>query len=192
MHFCRKVFLRVHHTKMRSKDATISLQNFFFFFAKFFGVKYAKSDKFSCLWVIKRWVSKRLWYGTFINCNWVVTRWQYTFTQTIYRTTQITTEQHKYKLMWKSAGRALSLQVLPRHLPYKWGKSTEKPQSKYSMHITKSTHTLQNPHKHSIKDLALYKVETWGDRSGWKRSWQHKRTVGHVWEQARTMNTTSR
>jgi len=28
------------------------------------------------------------------------------YTQTIHRTTQITTEQHKYKLMWKSAGRA--------------------------------------------------------------------------------------
>ena len=41
------------------------------------------------------------------------------YTQTIHRTTQI-------KLIWKSAGRALSLRVLPRHLPYNWGKSTEK------------------------------------------------------------------
>ena len=39
-------------------------------------------------------------------------------TQTIHRTTQITTKQHKYKLMWKSAGRAPSLQLLPWHLPY--------------------------------------------------------------------------
>jgi len=32
----------------------------------------------------------------FINYNWVVTWWQYTFThKTIHRTTQITTEQHK-------------------------------------------------------------------------------------------------
>jgi hypothetical protein len=38
--------------------------------------------------------------------------------QTIHRTTQITTEQHKYKLMWKSAGRAQSLRVLPWHLRY--------------------------------------------------------------------------
>jgi len=31
------------------------------------------------------------------------------YTQTtIHRTTQITTEQHKYKLMWKSTGRAPS------------------------------------------------------------------------------------
>jgi len=39
------------------------------------------------------------------------------YTQTIYNTTQITTEQHK-KLIWKSAGRASSLRVLPWHLPY--------------------------------------------------------------------------
>jgi uncharacterized integral membrane protein len=40
------------------------------------------------------------------------------YTQTIHRTTQITTEQNKYKLMWKSADRAPSLRVLPCHLPY--------------------------------------------------------------------------
>jgi len=51
--------------------------------------------------------------------------------------------------MWKSAGRAPSLRVLPWHLPYNWGKSTEKPQSKYSIHITRNTHTLQNTHKHT-------------------------------------------
>ena len=49
--------------------------------------------------------------------------------QTIHRTTQIRTEQHKYKLMWKSAGRAPSLRALPWDLPYYWGKSTEKPKS---------------------------------------------------------------
>jgi len=27
--------------------------------------------------------SDLLWYDIFVNCNWVVTRWQYTFTQTI-------------------------------------------------------------------------------------------------------------
>jgi len=31
--------------------------------------------------------------------------------------------------MWKSAGRAPCLRVLPWHLPYKWGKSMEKSQS---------------------------------------------------------------
>jgi hypothetical protein len=40
--------------------------------------------------------------------------------QTIYRTTQT---------FWKSAGRAPSLRVIPWHLPYKRGKSAEKPQS---------------------------------------------------------------
>jgi len=55
----------------------------------------------------------------------------YIYTQTINRTTQITTEQHKYKLMWKSAGRAPSLRVLPWYLPYNWRKITEKPQSRY-------------------------------------------------------------
>jgi len=36
--------------------------------------------------------------------------------QTIHRTTQ---------KFWKSAGRAPSLRVIPRHLPCNWGKSTE-------------------------------------------------------------------
>jgi hypothetical protein len=41
--------------------------------------------------------------------------------QTIHRTTQ--------KCNWNSAGRAPSWRVIPWHLPYDWGKSTEKPQS---------------------------------------------------------------
>jgi hypothetical protein len=63
----------------------------------------------------------------FVNCNWVVTRWQKYSThlhtnnihndtkQTIHRTTQ---------QFWKSAGRVLSWLVLPWHLPYNRGKST--------------------------------------------------------------------
>ena len=51
------------------------------------------------------------------------------YTQTIHRTTQSTQtqyiEQHN-SLIRKSAGRAPSLRVLPWHLPYNWGKSTEK------------------------------------------------------------------
>jgi hypothetical protein len=43
----------------------------------------------------------------FINCNWDVTRWQYTFTHKQY------IEQHKYELMWKSAGRAPSREFYP-------------------------------------------------------------------------------
>jgi len=43
------------------------------------------------------------------------------YTQTIHRTTQ---------KFWKSAGRAPSWRVTrkPWHLPYNWGKGTEKPQ----------------------------------------------------------------
>ena len=70
--------------------------------------------------------------------------------------------------MWKSAGRAPSLRVLPWHLPYNLGKSTEKTSVRVRKtsvrlrktsvkvqytyyqkhpHITKpsQTHTLQNP-----------------------------------------------
>jgi len=42
------------------------------------------------------------------------------YTQTIHRTTQ---------QVWKHAGRAPSWLVIPWHLPYNRGKSTEKPQS---------------------------------------------------------------
>ena len=76
-------------------------------------------------------ICHKIWYDIFVNCNLVVTRWQQYSThlhtdstqnntkQTIHRTTQI---------FWKSVGRAPSLRVLPWHLPYNWGKSTEKPQ----------------------------------------------------------------
>jgi len=38
-------------------------------------------------------------------------------------------ETRVVKLIAKSAGRAPSLWVIPWHLSYNWGKSTEKPQS---------------------------------------------------------------
>jgi len=47
---------------------------------------------------------------------------QYTFTHKQY------IEQH-HSLIRKSADRAPSLRAIPWHLPYNWGKSTEKPQS---------------------------------------------------------------
>jgi len=52
------------------------------------------------------------------------------YTRTTHRTTQSTQyiEQHN-SLIRKSADRAPSLRVIPWHLPYKWGRSTEKPQS---------------------------------------------------------------
>jgi len=57
---------------------------------------------------------------------------QYTFTHKQYtekhnRHKQYT-EQHN-SLIRKSADRAPSLRGIPWHLPYNWGKSTEKPQS---------------------------------------------------------------
>jgi hypothetical protein len=58
------------------------------------------------------------------------------YTQTIHRTTQLTTLigrlsgiQTQSGLIVKSAGRALSLRVIPWHLSYNRGKSTENPQS---------------------------------------------------------------
>jgi hypothetical protein len=72
--------------------------------------------------------------------------------------------------MWKSAGSAPSLRVLPRHFPYNRGKRTEKPQDKKNLnqvkknlsqstlyilpkypHITKpsQTHALQKTHTHT-------------------------------------------
>ena len=69
----------------------------------------------------------------------------------------------QYTFTHKSAGRAPSLQVLPWHLPYKWGKSTEKlsqgnrrvlayilPKSThYKIHTYTQTHTLQKPHAYT-------------------------------------------
>ena len=39
------------------------------------------------------------------------------YTRKIHRTTQITTEKHQQQLIWKSAGRVLSLLILHWHLP---------------------------------------------------------------------------
>jgi hypothetical protein len=65
-----------------------------------------------------------IWYDIFVKlqlgCHPVAVV-QYTFTHKQY------TEQHKN--FWKSGGRAPSLWVITWHLPYKRGKSTEKPQS---------------------------------------------------------------
>jgi hypothetical protein len=54
---------------------------------------------------------------------------QYTFTHkqyTEYRERNIHNNKEKKRL--GSAGRALSLRVIPWHLPYNWGKSTENAQ----------------------------------------------------------------
>ena len=75
-----------------------------------------------------------VWYDIF-NCNWVGTRWQQYSTHWHTNSTQnntIDTKQHTKQhnsLIRNSAGRAPSLRGIPWHLPYNWGKSTEKPQS---------------------------------------------------------------
>jgi len=50
------------------------------------------------------------------------------YTQTVHRTTQTNNTQNNTTI-WEHAGRALSWLVIPWHLPYNWGRSTEKPQS---------------------------------------------------------------
>ena len=67
-----------------------------------------------------------LYDDIFVNCKWVVTRWQLYNThlhtnntqsdtkQTIHRTTQ----NLRIQKFWKSAGRAPSLRVIPWHSPY--------------------------------------------------------------------------
>ena len=71
--------------------------------------------------------------------------------------------------MWKSAGRAPSLRVLPWHLPYNWGKTrknlsqgkknlsqVKKNLSQSTVHIYQNTHTLQNPHMLGVLFLSDY------------------------------------
>ena len=71
-------------------------------------------------------------YDIFVNYNWVVTQWQQYSTHLHTNNTQNDTKQTIYRTtqqFWKSAGRAPSWLVIPWHLPYNQGKSTEKPQS---------------------------------------------------------------
>ena len=79
----------------------------------------------------KRWTQFRtsIFDDIFVNCNWVVTRWRYTFTHKQYIEQYKTTIHTTTQQFWKSEGRAPSWLVLPWHLPYNRGKSTEKPQS---------------------------------------------------------------
>jgi hypothetical protein len=64
----------------------------------------------------------------FVNCNWVVTRWQKYSTHLHTNNTQNDIKQSTQQF-WKSAGRAPSWLVIPWHLPYNRGKSKEKRQS---------------------------------------------------------------
>ena len=60
-------------------------------------------------------------YDIFVNCNWVVTRWQKYSTHLHTNNTQNDTKQTIHRTtqqFWKSAGRAPSWLVIPWHLPY--------------------------------------------------------------------------
>ena len=102
-------------------------------------------------------------YDIFVNCNWVVTRWQYTFTHNNTqnktnnnRTTQITTnvEECGPCPVFAIFTLTFALQLRKKH-----GKSSVRVR-KTSVRLRKTsvrvqytyyqnTHTLQNPHKHT-------------------------------------------
>jgi hypothetical protein len=74
---------------------------------------------------------KYILYIVIFYCNWVDTRWQQYGTHLHTNTTQNTENGKHITIKRKdleSAGRAPSLRVIPWHLPYNLGKSTEKPQ----------------------------------------------------------------
>ena len=77
---------------------------------------------------IKNWYDMMIWYDIFVNCNWVVTRWQQYSTHLHKNNTQNDTKQTIHRTtqqFWKRAGRALSWLVIPWHLPYNRGKRNE-------------------------------------------------------------------
>jgi len=64
-----------------------------------------------------------------VNCNWVVTRWQWYSTHLHTNNTQNDIKQTMHRTtqqFWECAGRAPSWLLILWHLPYNWGKSTEK------------------------------------------------------------------
>jgi len=54
---------------------------------------------------------------------------QYTYTHKQYTERHKTNNTYNNTKIRENASRALSLRVLPWHLPYNWGKWTENPQS---------------------------------------------------------------
>jgi hypothetical protein len=80
-----------------------------------------------------------IWYDIF-NCNWVDTRWQWSSTHlhTIHRIQRRNIHNIKKKLnihsnqknllIWEVRAVPRLWRVIPWHLPYNWGKSTENPQ----------------------------------------------------------------
>ena len=84
--------------------------------------------------------SRMIWY--LFNRNWVDTRWQH---HTTHLQQTIHTIHREYNS--ESAGRAPSLRVIPWHLPYNWGKSTEKTSVRVAQYKnneqTQRTNTIQ-------------------------------------------------
>jgi hypothetical protein len=78
---------------------------------------------------VLRQTTERMIYILVFNRSWVDTRWQQYIT---YLHTNNTHNTEKGKL--GSAGSAPSLQIIPWHLPYNWGESTQKPQLGYNEH----------------------------------------------------------
>jgi len=89
----------------------------------------------------------------YINCNWVGTRWQYTFTHKQYieqhnnRTTQITTNVEECGPCPVFAGFALAFALQLRKKHGKTSVRVRKMSVRVQYTYYQNTHTLQNPHK---------------------------------------------
>jgi len=93
-----------------------------------------------------------LWYNIFINCNWVV----HIYTQTIHRTTQITTnvEECGPCPVFASFTLAFALQLSKKH--EKTSARLRKTSVRVQYTYYQNTHTLQNPHKHTHYKTNIY------------------------------------
>jgi transcriptional regulator with GAF, ATPase, and Fis domain len=94
----------------------------------------------------------------FVNCNWVDTRWQYTFTRNTYnitinnktsRITNKTTQITNLEACWPcpifvNCTLAFALQLREKH-----GKTSVRVTEEIQSIHTQDTHTLQNPHLHT-------------------------------------------
>ena len=81
----------------------------------------------------------------FFNWNWVPTRWQSCTTHSHTSNTQNVTKQKIHRttqIFWKSAGRALSLLVLPWHLHYNRVKGRENHQRNFLLLLEKNSEIL--------------------------------------------------
>ena len=90
-----------------------------------------------------------IWY--LFNRNWFDTRWQH---HTTHLQQTIHTTHREYNS--GSAGRAQSLRVIPWHLPYNWGKNTEKTSGRVAQYKkneqAQRTNTIQEQQQAPNKD----------------------------------------